>query len=63
MSSFLTYITLAALIGTGAILIGGLITMVRDRHSQEKSNKLMRYRVLFQGATLVLFASLFYFGR
>lgn len=63
MSSFLSYLILAAVLATGGVLVWGLIQMTRGKNDPETSNKLMRYRVLFQGAALALFAALFYFGR
>jgi hypothetical protein len=41
------------LFATVGVLFAGLIGMVRGQ-SPATSNKLMRYRILFQGATLLL---------
>lgn len=63
MSSFLAYLTWGALILTGVVLVGGLIDMVRGKKDRARSNALMRYRVVFQGLALLLFAALAYYGR
>lgn len=63
MNTFLTSLILVALVATGVVMVWGLTQMVRGKNNPETSNKLMRYRVLFQGAALLLFAALFYLGR
>lgn len=44
-----------AVLGT---LFAGLFTMTRPNHDPRLSNKLMRWRVLLQGAALLVFALL-----
>ncbi len=63
MSTFLPCLTIIAMIATGGVLVWGLVDMVRGRSDRKQSTKLMRYRVLLQGAALVLFSAIFYFGR
>ena len=55
MRAFLTILTGLLLLATLGVLIAGMITMVRGG-SPERSNRLMRYRVMFQGAAIILLA-------
>lgn len=57
MQTFLTLLVVLAMLATLGVLFAGLIGMARGT-SGETSQKLMRYRVLLQGAALVLFALL-----
>lgn len=57
MQTFLTILVALAMLATLGVLFAGLIGMARGA-SAESSQKLMRYRVLLQGAALVLFALL-----
>ena len=41
-------------------LFAGMFGLVRGQSDGRRSNKLMQYRVLLQGITLVLFAALLY---
>lgn len=63
MSSFLTILTLGAMVLTGGVLLWGLVEMARGKNNTARTNQLMRYRVLFQGAALILFAALAYFTK
>ncbi|WPB85216.1 twin transmembrane helix small protein [Sediminicoccus rosea] len=57
MQTFLTILVALAMLATLGVLFAGLIGMARGV-SGATSQKLMRYRVLLQGAALVLFALL-----
>lgn len=57
MQTFLTILVAIAMLATLGVLFAGLIGMARGA-SGETSQKFMRYRVLLQGAALVLFAAL-----
>lgn len=57
MQTFLTLLIILAMLATLGVLFAGLIGMARGT-SGDTSQKLMRYRVLLQGAALVLFALL-----
>eukprot|EP01037_Dinobryon_pediforme_P001530 gene1530-1553_t len=58
MITFLTVLVGLGMIGTLATLFAGMIGIARPGSSPKRSNKLMQWRVIFQGATLVLFALL-----
>lgn len=57
MTTFLTILVAVAMLATLGVLFAGLLGMARGG-SSETSQKLMRYRVLLQGAALALFAAL-----
>ena len=57
MQTFLTILLAAAMLGTLGVLVAGMIGMARGS-SGATSQKLMRYRVLMQGAALVIFGLL-----
>lgn len=57
MTTFLTILVGVAMLATLGVLFAGLIGMARGA-SGETSQKLMRYRVLLQGAALLLFGVL-----
>jgi hypothetical protein len=47
-----------AMLATLGVLFAGMIGMVRGTNSPQRSNQLMRWRVILQAATLLLFALL-----
>jgi len=57
MQTFLTLLVAAAMLGTLGVLVAGMISMARGT-SSATSQKLMRYRVVLQGAALLLFGIL-----
>jgi Hypoxia induced protein conserved region len=57
MESLLTVLVLLAMAATLVVLGFGLVQLVRGGNPR-RSNKLMQYRVLFQGLALLLFAFL-----
>lgn len=62
-NTILTYLLYAALFGTVLTLVIGIFNMFQGtpQHGQ-KSNSLMRLRILFQGAALVVLALLLFKG-
>ena len=46
------------MLGTLGVLIAGMVTMVRSTPDPARSNSLMRWRVILQGAALLLLALL-----
>ena len=57
MESFLTVLVVLAMLATLVVLGFGVVQLVRGGNPR-RSNKLMQYRVLFQGLALLLFALL-----
>ncbi len=58
METFLTILLVLAMLATLGVLFTGLIGFVRGTSTPERSNALMRWRVIAQAGTLVLFALL-----
>ena len=58
MTVFLLILVGLGLAATLGVLIAGLVGVVRGGGDPVKSNKLMQWRVLLQGATLLLLAIL-----
>lgn len=57
MHSFVSYLTIAALIATFIVLIMGLLTLfMQGQKAASKSNKFMQWRVILQFLALCLFA-------
>jgi len=54
MTTFLTLLVAAAMLGTLGVLAAGMIGMVRG-NSGARSNTLMRWRIVLQGCALLLF--------
>jgi hypothetical protein len=57
MESFLTILIPIAMLATLVVLGFGVVQMIRGGDPR-RSNKLMQYRVIFQGLALLLFAIL-----
>ena len=57
MHTFLTVLIGILMLATLGVLIAGMIGMVREGDPR-RSNKLMQYRVLLQGAAILLFVIL-----
>ncbi len=55
MKTFLTVLIVILMIATLGVLFAGLIGMARPSHDPARSNRLMRWRVILQGAALLLF--------
>ena len=60
MQTFLTVLLVMALLGVVAALGAGLLGMVKGTQDGMRSNKLMQYRVAFQGLAVLLFVALMY---
>jgi hypothetical protein len=58
MTTFLTILVGLAMLGTVGVLFAGLIGLARGGQNAERSNVLMRWRVVLQGVALVLFVLL-----
>jgi hypothetical protein len=54
MHAFLTVMVGILMLATLGVLVAGMIGMVREGNPR-RSNKLMQWRVLLQGATILLF--------
>jgi hypothetical protein len=55
MQGFLIFLVVVAMLGTLGMLFAGLIGLVRDDNNPARANALMRWRVVLQGAALLLF--------
>jgi NADH:ubiquinone oxidoreductase subunit 6 (subunit J) len=58
MKTFLTVLVVVAMLGTLGVLFAGVFGMVRGGGDPARSNALMRWRVILQAVTLVLFVLL-----
>ena len=58
MTTFLTVLVGLAMLGTVGVLFAGLIGLARGGENSQRSNLLMRWRVVLQGVALVLFVIL-----
>ncbi len=58
MKTFLTILVVLLMFGTLGVLFAGLLGLVRGGGNPARSNRSMRWRVILQGAALLLFALL-----
>lgn len=58
MKTFLTVLVAILMLATLGVLFAGLLGLVRGGGDPHRSNKLMQWRVILQGAALLLFALL-----
>jgi NADH:ubiquinone oxidoreductase subunit 6 (subunit J) len=58
MKTFLTVLVIVAMAGTLGVLFAGMFGMVRGGGDPARSNALMRWRVILQAVTLILFVLL-----
>jgi NADH:ubiquinone oxidoreductase subunit 6 (subunit J) len=58
VKTFLTILVVLLMLGTLGVLFAGLLGLVRGGGNPVRSNRLMRWRVILQGAALLLFALL-----
>jgi len=56
MRGFFTVVIALLMLGTLGVLLAGMVGMVRGGGDPARSNRLMRWRVMLQGAALLLFA-------
>ncbi|MDY8109640.1 twin transmembrane helix small protein [Fulvimarina sp. 2208YS6-2-32] len=62
MSGFLTFLAISAMVATAIVLLAGLLNLMKDGPGN-RSQKLMRYRILFQAIAVVLIVLFLVFGR
>ncbi|KQT85830.1 twin transmembrane helix small protein [Aurantimonas sp. Leaf443] len=62
MSSFLTYLALFVMIATAIVLLLGLFNMMRDGDAN-RSQQLMRARVMLQGVAVIIIVSVLLLAR
>ncbi|NDV87397.1 twin transmembrane helix small protein [Aurantimonas aggregata] len=62
MSEFLTYLALLVMIATAGVLIAGLFNMMRAGDGN-RSQKLMRARVMLQGVAVILIVGVLLLAR
>ena len=60
MITLLTILTGLAMLGTLGTLFAGMLGLVRGGGDPMRSNALMRWRVILQGVSLLLFVLLMY---
>jgi hypothetical protein len=58
MKTFLTILVGLLMLATLGVLFAGIFGLVRGGGDPARSNRLMRWRVILQGAALLLFALL-----
>ena len=58
MQAALTVLVVLAMVGTVGVLFAGLLGLARGGENPRRSNALMRWRVVLQGAAVVLFVAL-----
>jgi hypothetical protein len=63
MKTVLFILVVVAMLATLGVLFAGMLGLVRNDGNGERSNALMRWRVLLQGVALALFALLLTMSR
>jgi hypothetical protein len=58
MITFLEILVVLAMVGVFGVLVAGMVGLVRGNNDPARSNRLMRWRIILQGAALLLFALL-----
>ncbi len=58
MITLLTILTVLCMLATLGIMLAGMAGLTQSTSDPMRSNRLMRYRVIMQAVTLVLFAIL-----
>ena len=58
MKTFLVILIVLLMFATLGVLFAGMLGLVRGGGNPQRSNQLMRWRVILQGAALLLFALL-----
>ena len=61
--TILKVLTITGLLATLALLVVGIVNLFKTSHSTLQNNQLMRWRVIMQAVTLLLFAGLLFIGR
>ncbi len=62
MKSMFSYLTIAALVATAITMLLGIAELFSKSKDRARSNALMRWRIILQGLTLVLFAGMLTVG-
>lgn len=62
MSDFLTYIALAVMLATAGVLVAGLFNMMKGGDGN-RSQRLMRARVMLQGVAVILIVGVLLLAR
>ncbi len=60
MITLLTILVVISMLATLGVLFAGMLGLARGGGNPGRSNALMRWRVMLQGITIVLFISLMY---
>ena len=55
MKTVLAVLVVLLMLGTLGVLIAGMVGLVRGGGDPARSNRLMRWRIILQGAALLLF--------
>jgi hypothetical protein len=55
MIIFLTILVALCMVATLGVLLAGMLGLVRGSRDPARSNRLMRWRIMLQAATLLLF--------
>jgi Hypoxia induced protein conserved region len=63
MKTLLIILVALAMLGTLGVLFAGMLGLVRNEGDGQRSNSLMRWRVILQGVTLALFILLLVLSR
>ena len=63
MKLFLMVLVGLGMLSVLGVLVAGMIGMARSEPDPERSNRLMRWRVILQAVTIVLFLLLMAIGR
>jgi hypothetical protein len=63
MTTFLTILVGVAMLATLGVMLAGMLGLTRSEGNAARSNTLMRWRVILQGVTLVLFMLLLLLTR
>ncbi|MCB4821874.1 twin transmembrane helix small protein [Roseicella aerolata] len=63
MTTFLTILVGVAMLATLGVMLAGMLGLTRSEGNAGRSNTLMRWRVILQGVTLVLFMLLLLLTR
>jgi H+/Cl- antiporter ClcA len=63
MKTVLTILVVVAMLATLGVLFAGMVGLVRQDGNAQRSNALMRWRVILQGVALGLFALLLLLTR
>lgn len=63
MNTALTVLVILAMLATVGLLVAGLVGIVRGSPDPARSNRIMRWRVVLQGAAVLMFVALLMISR